>query len=335
MDHFINGWSTLVAVAAGGTYLFDQADSVYKLYLLAFAMAYFVADIFHCRAVNKIHHFCAVGLTYTLWDNAPLFMFLCKMELTTILFNLLLYAPASLKPVVMGAFFLGFLKIRVVEFYFFLQDPAVEAWFAADALSRTLFYTLYAINLYWFSLILKKCWGKRTQGARYAVLCQKIAAYTYLGTIPATMACPNLRWVHLFTATTSYFYHNAVAADAPRVGIFVLDSIAVHAVTFVNMKLVTTSTFLMLLSSVVNLGTLAARFSLIPSYDLGIKLSCLAIACDCLVVALSGAPTSLKFDYVLQFYLIFLSVYFEVLNEMSFLCFHVIIWFNARTMAKI
>jgi hypothetical protein len=235
----------------------------------------------------------------------------------------------------MVVFFLSFLKIRVLDYYTFLQDPAVEAFFVKSVVLRTCFYTLYAINLYWFALMVKKCWGKRTQGARYAVLCQKVAAFSYLGVLPAATACPKMFFTHAFTAVTSFFYHNAVAANAPRVGIFVLDSIAVHAVTFLNMSAVTTSLWWICTSAVVNLAALAARVALVPKYNVAITLSFLPIVLDCGIIALSGASTALKFDYAFQLYLIFLCFHVAFLNEMSFICFHIILWFNAHTMAQL
>lgn len=334
-QHLTYAWSTLIALAAGGVYVFNRTDWVYSPYLNTFAVAYFVDDFFKCPPLYKIHHVCTGCLLFALWvqHNPLLSFFLYKTELTTLLYNLLPYVPKACKPYVMGAFFLSFLKIRVLDYYTFLQDPAVEAFFVKSAVLRGCFYALYAINLYWFSLMIKKMWGERTKGPRYAVLCQKVAAYSYLGVLPAATACPKMLFVHTFTAITSFFYHNAVAANAPRVNIFILDSVAVHAVTFLNMSSVTS--LWVYTSAVVNLAALAARVALVPQYDLAIQMSYLPILCDGYIIVYSNASTTLKFDYALQLYLIFLCFQVKFLNEMSFICFHIIMWFNTRTMAQL
>jgi hypothetical protein len=336
-QHLSYAWSTLIALAAGGAYALDRPDYLYNPFIHAAAMAYFSVDLFTCRPIYKLHHVCACWLIYALWSqkNPILSLFLCKMELTTLLYNVLQYAPDSWKQNVMGAFFLSFLKIRVLDYYFFLQDPLVELWFHNHSLLRVCFYTLYAINLYWFSLMIKKCCGNAMQGARYAVLCQHVAAYSYLGVLPAARACPKMLAAHTFTALTSFFYHSAVAANAPRVGRFVLDSVAVHAITFLNMSVVETCVYLKSFSGLVNLAGLAARVALAPKYNLAITMSYVPIALDCAIIAASGAPTPLKFDYALQLYCIFLCLHVKFFNEMTFVCVHVILWFNAHTMAQL
>lgn len=246
------------------------------------------------------------------------------------------YVPESCKALTIAAFVITFIKFRVVDYYFFLQDPAVEFLLAESTQLRSSFYTLYAVNLYWFAVMIKTAWGERAQGAYYATLCQTVATYTYFGNIPIALGFPHPKrlGVYAYTAFASFFYHNAVALNKPRRVWFILDSIAVHAVTMLNMSSAKNSAQLQTFSVLVNLGALAARLH-IEAPEVAMMVSAIPFAVDCGVIMWSDAPQTLKLDYLLQVYLSFLVFYVNFLNEMSFICFHVVLWFNTVTVSKI
>ena len=339
MEHVSNAWSTIIAVAAAGIYAFDRPDLIWSTHLNAFSLAYFAVDLFRCPPINVIHHVCAGGLFYVLWNewdpkNPLLSLFICKIEISTIPFNLMSYVPDSLNPVTTAAFVVAFFKIRVLDYYFFLQNPEVEAHLTDSFLLRASFYVLYAINLYWFAVILKTACGDRALGAHYVNLCQKVATYTYLGTLPAAWAHSTMLRVYSSLAVSSYFYHKGVATNNASRGWFIADSVAVHAVTLFNVTCAPNTGKLPYLSLVVNAAMLAARLR-ISKHDVAIAVSIIPVVVDCGVIWFSDAPQPLKFDYLMQVYLCFLVLFVNFFNDMSFICIHVMMWFNARTVAQI
>jgi hypothetical protein len=271
---------------------------------------------------DYIHKGCAMWI-----DHIPnLVGFLFKTELAALVGYLL---PCVKIPIVF--------KFQVCDYYFFLKGPAAQAIFA-DALSlRVCCYAVYAANLYRFSRLLKKEWGNRAKGAYYVTLCQKIATYSYLGALPASMTCPKMFAVHSFTAATSFFYHNAVAVgDQDRLVWFALDSIAVHAILLMNMSCVSVAPFFKIASFLVNITGLVLRVHIV---DLDNVNAALAMSYPCVLLDLgmfltSDADPVLKFEFMHHIYLIGLVTFFELFNDMSYICVHVILWFNAYIMAE-
>jgi len=326
LDHATYLYSSVVATGTVSIYLFNLTDYIYNVPLMCIAIPYFVLDFFNCNPSLKIHHVCAVWLFCgMLWEPHPtISLFLFKSEISTLLYNATAYVPRSFKDPLLLAFTAAFTKVRVWEYYFFLKSIESEM---ADSLLRVPLYTLYAINLYWFSLILRKMWGKnRTKGPRYVQMCQQIAAFSYLGTIPATATCLPVLAVHAFTAVTSFGYHRANAVGRPSLVWFVLDSAAVHGVMLMNVYIVAPDCVHM--SAVINAYFFMLRISNEPSEASAISSisglinSVFIFGCD--------ASNLFKLDYALHLYLICLIFYVDFFNDLTYVCFHVLLWFNSR-----
>ena len=273
------------------------------------------------RPTDYVHRICAGGLLCALWleNNPRINDFLVKNEIATFIVYLL--------PCKTPLFF----KFRVYDYYFFLKDPAVQ-----DGRVRACLYAMYAVNLYGFSCLLKKEWGNRAKGAYYETLCQKIATYTYLGALPASAACPKLLAVHAFTVATSFLYHNAVAVgDKDRMVWFALDSIAVHAILLMNVSCVSTAPVLKIASFLVNLSGLLLRVHLVDldNVNTALAMTYPTVLFDMGLLLASDADPAFKFEFVHHVYLIGLVTFFELFNDLSYICVHVILWFNAYTMA--
>jgi hypothetical protein len=100
---------------------------------------------------------CTLSLIYsTRMEPFPeVSFFLYKMEMTTVLFNMLPYVSKRVKTPLSLAFAVGYTKVRVLDYYFFLESVRRANWELQVPL-----YVLYAVNLYWYTLILSKLWLK-------------------------------------------------------------------------------------------------------------------------------------------------------------------------------
>jgi len=333
LDHATYLYSSVIAAGTGAIYLFNLTDYANSVPLTYAAMPYFIVDFFLCNPANKVHHVCVVWLIGSmLWDPHPaIYLFMYKMELTTLMYNVLPYVPPKTKKAFTLLFFACFTKVRVIEGYFFIKS--IEGTLVECAYYLRLpFYTLYAVNLYWFSLMLRKLWGKnRAKGPQYAKLCQQIAAFTYLGTLPATAACLPVLAVHACTNVTSYFYHSAKGAGRPSRLWFVLDSAAVHAILVMNVALANPE---WLGASVANNAAfLALRLTIDDSK--AIAISSVSIVQDSVLILAADVSNLFKIDYLLQCYIICLIFYVDFFNDLTYLCFHVLMWFNAHTMVSL
>lgn len=325
---FMDMWSTAIAVLASGIYIGDS--EYYNCNQLKwFAFSYFMVDLLSCKMVNKLHHICTLGILYQV-DNHDLLMFFYKVEISTIFFNLIPYV--KYKSLFKAIFFSLFIKIRVYDYYYFLVDYDSNMPLCV----RFSFYTLYAINLYWFSLLIKKVWGNRTQGPYYETLCQQINRFSYFGTIPFFIACPRMAVVYGFITITSFFYHNAILYNKHKMFWFVLDSIAIHSVLLLHIISVNQPNFLFL-SIWINLFSLIHRIAIVDFNNIrpSLSMSYYPVLVDSIIILCSEIPTRTKFDYLLQLYAMGLILYIEFFNDMSYICFHIACWFNANTLSKL
>ena len=219
---FMNMWSTAIAILASGMFI-GNSDYGYHTHLSYFAMAYFIVDMRTCNVSHKLHHVCTLWLLYWVINHSQL-MFLCKMEMSTLLLNLIPYVKYT---ILLKVLFLAvFVKTRVYDYYYFLSemDTLTPIFFG--------FFILYTVNLYWFSLMIKKIWGDRTKGPYYVTLCHQINQFSYLGTLPA-LTCLPMSMVHGFVSITSFWYHYSSMYNHTMFW-FILDSIAIHAVFLLN-----------------------------------------------------------------------------------------------------
>lgn len=329
IDHATYLYSSVVAAGTGSIYLFNLTNHIYNEPFTYLALPYFVVDFFFCKPSNKIHHVCVLSLVTTmLWDPHPaVSMYLYKMELSTLLFNALPYVPEQFKRPLMAGFIAAFTKVRVVEGYFFLKK--IESELEGNPHIRVPLYALYAVNLYWFSLMLKKMWGRdRAKGPNYARLCQRIAAFSYLGAIPATAACLPVMCAHAFAGVTSFFYHGFKGAGRPSRAWFVLDSVAVHAVMAMNVWIAAREW--LTLSLVINAYCLLVR--IVEAEEHAIPMTSVSVLVDSAFILGADSSNLFKFDYLLHLYLICLVFYVDFFNDLTYLCFHVIMTFNAGLM---
>ncbi len=321
-------WSTSIATLSSVMYICNSTYD-YHNYLSYFATAYFMADIRTCKLDHKLHHLCTFGLLYLI-DTHHQMMFLCKMEISTLVLNLIPYAHYKMPLKVL--FLPLFVKTRIYDYYYFLNEISNTTTLPL----LFCFSILYAVNLYWFAIMVKKIWGNRTKGPYYVNLCHQINTISYLGTVPY-FVCSKMSMVHGFISITSFFYHRSIVnKNQKHVMIwFILDSIAIHIVFLLNVISVNSS--FLFLSLWVNLFSLIHRIIIVDFTNIkpALSMSYYPIVLDTILILYSDIPTQVKIDYALQFYLMALVLYVEFLNDMSYIGFHVLCWFNAHTMSKI
>lgn len=332
LDHATYLYSSVIAAGTGAIYVFNLTDCIYNLPFTCAAMPYFFIDFFFCNPANKVHHICVVWLILSmLRDPHPaISLYMYKMELTTLLYNVLPYVPTSTKKAFTLLFFACFTKVRVIEGYYFIKS--IEGTMVHCEYLRIPFYVLYAVNLYWFSLMLRKMWGKNfAKGPQYVKMCQQIAAFTYLGTLPATASCLPVLAVHACTNVTSYFYHSSKAAGRPSRTWFVLDSAAVHTILVMNVAIANPEWLGVSVAN--NAAFLALRLSIDDSK--AIAISSVSIVLDSVLILGADVSNLFRIDYLLQCYIICLIFYVDFFNDLTYLCFHVLMWFNAHTMVSL
>lgn len=317
-------WSTSIAALSSGMYICNSTYGYHK-YLSYVAAAYFMADIRTCKLDHKLHHVCTFGLLYLIHTHHHM-MFLCKMEMSTLVLNLIPYV--KYKTQLKLLFLPLFVKIRVYDYYYFLHEISTTTTIPL----LFCFSILYAVNLYWFAIMVKNIWGNRTKGPYYVNLCHQINTISYWGTIPF-FACSQMSIVHGFTSITSFFYHLSIVNNNYVMIWFILDSIAIHAVFLLNIISVNSS--FLFLSLWVNLFSLIHRILIVDftNIKLAISMSYYPIVLDSILILSSDIPTQVKIDYALQIYLMALVLTIDVLNDITYIGFHVLCWFNARTMS--
>jgi hypothetical protein len=319
---FMDMWSTAIAVLASGMFICDSHYG-YHTHLSYFAAAYFMVDIKTCNLSHKLHHVCTLWLLYWV-TNHPQLMFLCKMEMSTLILNVIPYV--NYKTPLKALFLLMFVKTRVYDYYYFLSELDTLPIFFG-------FFILYTVNLYWFSLMIKKMWGDRTRGSYYVTLCHQINRFSYLGTLPF-MSCLPMTIVHGFISITSFFYHYSSIYNH-NMGWFILDSIAIHAVLLLNV--ISVQSPFLFLSLWVNLFTLIHRIVIVDFNNIqpALFMSYYPVLLDSMIILCSEIPFQVKIDYALQLYLMGISLYMECFNDLSYIGFHIVCWFNAHTMSKL
>jgi len=157
LDHLTNAWSSIIAIGCSILYFGNMTNYLSYTPLTCVAVPYFALDIMKCNMSNKIHHLCTLSLIYsTRMEPFPaVSFFLYKMETTTVLYNMLPYVPKGVKTPLSLAFVAGYTKVRVFDYYFFLESIRSANWETQVPL-----YVLYTINLYWYTLILSKLWNR-------------------------------------------------------------------------------------------------------------------------------------------------------------------------------
>jgi hypothetical protein len=247
------------------------------------------------------------------------------MEMSTLLLNVIPYVNYKIPLKVL--FLTAFVKTRVYDYYYFLSEMGTLSpiFFC--------FFTLYTINLYWFSMMIKKMWGDRTCGPYYVTLCHKINRFSYLGTLPS-LACLPMSIVHGFISITSLGYHHS-SIYKHDMKWFILDSIAIHAVLLLNVISVQSS--FVFLSLWVNLFTLIYRIVIVDFNNTqpSLSMSYYPVLLDSILILCSDIPFQAKLDYALQLYLMGISLYMKCFNDLSYIGFHIVCWFNANTMSKL
>lgn len=330
LDHATYLYSSVVAAGTGAVYLFNLTDYIYSVPLTCCALPYFVLDFVHCKPSNKIHHVCVAWLVLGMLrePHPAISMYMYKIELSTLLYNAIPYVPRAVKGPLTLVFIAAFTKTRVWEGYFFLKSVESEL---QGSLLRVPLCALYAVNLYWFSLMLRNMCKHRAKGPRYVNMCQQIAAFSYLGAIPATATCPPVLAVHACTAVTSFGYHYCNAVGRPSLFWFVADSAAVHAVMVMNVYIAARACLSWSLAT--NAYFFLLRVSNDPSE--AITFSSISLLIDSLFILGGEASNLFKLDYALHLYLICLIFYVDFFNDLTYVCFHVLMWFNAHAFVSL
>jgi hypothetical protein len=152
-----------------------------------------------------------------------------------------------------------------------------------------------------------------------------------LGAIPATAACLPVMALHAVTAATSFGYHYSNAVGRPSLFWFVADSAAVHAVMFMNVCIAARASARF--SAAVNAYFFLLRVSNDPSE--AITFSSISLLIDSLFILGGDASNLFKLDYALHLYLICLIFYVDFFNDLTYVCFHVLMWFNAHAFVSL
>jgi hypothetical protein len=121
-------------------------------------LVYFIGDFPFCKPVFKLHHvFGATAAWYGIMvPDTPMIPAVYGTELSSPLFIALPYCPLRLQPAVRGVFFVTFFVMRIYRYtqMLYVWNPYAAPYPEAGIVGA---YGLYALNVYWFTLMLRKC----------------------------------------------------------------------------------------------------------------------------------------------------------------------------------
>jgi len=196
-----------------------------------FGMVYFVLDFFDTDNWSfKLHHFIAIVLSvFTMKEmNSPIANAVRyvggMIELSTIFLNASIVFPKTswLK----GAFAATFFYTRVYKFYFFFPEHYQDAGDYFNILF-TCAVSLYALQIYWGGLVLRKL-VKFLENPRMNYvcnqLCSTISFLAVVADVSSSASCPTSLAVHFLFALSSSLYH----ADKSNLIFYTANAFSLH-----------------------------------------------------------------------------------------------------------
>jgi hypothetical protein len=184
--------------------------NIYENKMVILTIIYYMYDIPKTTLDFTFHHLFSISLSlvglYFKINNLPTIYtrkLILSMEITTPFYMLNLYFNNMYTQIM---FFFSFLYFRVYNQYIMLNS--IEIYNEFSLLKENMYipyvtyYGLYALNLYWFTIIIKKI-SKSFKDPSY-IFCHKIIPFVRLF-FPF-----NYKIMNFYSAASTYFYHEDI-----------------------------------------------------------------------------------------------------------------------------
>ena len=184
----------------------------YRIFSYLSTVSFFAYDVL-CNNLSKdflFHHGAAsIGIisSYIWVPSDKVFTCLCKIEISTIVLNLIPYVNTKFKQPLQILFFVTFFKYRVYDIYYILHENILYVHFIPILL-------LYSLNLYWFVIMCKKI-SSPLKKMNLNILNHSICSYTFfinsIYTIYNYQLPTIVNGMSFLLGCSSYLYHNEIA----------------------------------------------------------------------------------------------------------------------------
>ena len=334
--------SILAAVCSLGVFGVQEEYHDYAIpWLTKAGLMYFIMDFYDCKTSFRIHHMATFVLFGSLLYNpstelaTSVIRMICKMEISTVFMNASILFPKI--KVLKHLFMLTFFYIRIYDFYWFfpanfhIDDEMYYAYFSA-------LIVLFAVQLYWEGLILKKLCGDRFQGEHFLVISHIVTSVTYTFAIYSEYASGGSTKgslaMHALLAASSFAYHN----NPISVPCFLADSVAIHLL--MTYRCWRFNPFLLPMEAVYSLIMLYYRTRLFSPHEDNsdaVFLSAFVTVFDYILLLWAtpnGPGAALLWEYSVQLMLAALSQQMSWFNDLSYIFFHGLLIANANTFGR-
>ena len=184
----------------------------YRILSSLTTLSFFVYDSL-CNNLTKdflIHHGVAsMGIinSYMWIPSDKVFTCLCKIEISTVVLNIIPYVNTKFKQPLQILFFITFFKYRIYDIYYILHEKLLYVHFIP-------IFLLYSLNLYWFVIICKKI-SNPLKKMNLNILNHSVCSYTFFINSIYTIynySLPNfVHFMSMMLGCSSYLYHNEIA----------------------------------------------------------------------------------------------------------------------------